>query len=417
MKWNTLVLMPSSTLPEHTARPLATKRPGSQSSLRRDNELRILEKLRQGPQTQAILARSTGLSVGTVSNVVKKLINEGHAYTEPTISSGRRALNVVLESQSVAGLGIDFGPQTIRLALTVPGNEILAEICREIPEDQSALELIDHAAKLLDELLTTNELPRSMVSVAAVSIATPINQHTGLPANNTILPQWADIDIAQALRQKLNIPTVVDNDANLAALAESSWGEIPGVQQMFYVKLHEGIGAGLIFDGKLYYGHTGVTGEIGHAPLDESGPPCRCGNRGCLETRASTRVMLERLRDAPDAPKTVEELIAQANKGNHAVLRVVEDTGLAVGRVLGFISSLINPELIVIGGPLAPLGQLLLEAVRRGHARHTTPNTAQSTQITVSSLGSRAEVLGAALMALQHAQQAPLPLTTRTAQG
>lgn len=409
--------MPSSTLNSERLRDLSPQSPGSQSTLRRHNELRIREQLTHGPQTQAMLVRATGLSAGTVSNIVKNLVSEGEAHTEPTTSSGRKALNIVLTTRTFAGLGIDFGLTELRMAIAVPGNTIVAEATRTIPEGQSAAQAIDLAHRMFNDLLNDHEIGRDTVTTAGISIAAPIDQRTGLPASETILPQWAGIDIAKAVGKKLKLHTIVDNDANLAALAESFWGSSPGADHMLYIKLDNGIGAGLIFDGRLHYGHIGITGEIGHATLDDSGLPCRCGNRGCLETQASTRIMLERLRDTPESPNTVEEIISLALAGNHATLRVIEDTGLAIGRVLGFISSLINPELIVIGGPLAPLGDLLLTPVLRGHSRYTTPMIVETTRIVTGSLGARSEVLGAAALALDHAQRNSAPSTTGTRQG
>ena len=392
-------------------------RPGSQSSLRQHNEQRILNQLGTGPKTQAMLVRATGLSAGTVSNVVKRLLAEGSARTEPTTSSGRRALNIVLESESANGLGIDFHRDGIRMAVAAAGQRIIAESSTSTQAPLPAAEAIELAWSMYQQLLENHGLSAESISAVGVSLAAPIDQRTGLPASNTILPQWAGVDVAQAVSARFHLPVHVDNDANLAALGESLWGGHASTQDMIYVKIDAGIGAGLIFNGQLYRGHIGITGEIGHATLDDSGLPCRCGNRGCLETHASTGTMLERLANTPRGPRSVAELLARAADGQHATLRVIDDSGSAVGKVLGFISSLVNPELIVLGGPLAPLGEILLEPVRRGHARYTTPSIVETTLITTSTLGPRAEVLGAAALALHQAQQLARPLSTASLQG
>lgn len=170
-----------------------------------------------------------------------------------------------------------------------------------------------------------------------------------------------------------------------------------------FVKIGSGIGAGLILNGALFYGHVGVTGEIGHATIDEHGPVCRCGNRGCLETVASTTTMSELLSPREPAPLTPDEIVRRALTGSAPVLRVLDDAGLAVGRALGGVANLINPEVIVIGGPLADLGELLLAPIRRGLLRHAVPVIGETTTVAMSALGARAEVLGAAALVFQNA--------------
>ena len=170
-----------------------------------------------------------------------------------------------------------------------------------------------------------------------------------------------------------------------------------------FLKIGSGIGAGLILNGAPYYGNVGITGEIGHATIHEQGLVCRCGNRGCLETIASTTTMIELLSRGEDRPLTPADIVRKALARDSATLRVVDDAGLAVGRALGNVANLINPEVIVVGGPLAGLGNLLLDPIRRGLVRHAVPVIGETTTLTMSSLGDRAEALGAAALVFQYA--------------
>jgi len=130
---------------------------------------------------------------------------------------------------------------------------------------------------------------------------------------------------------------------------------------------------------------------------------CRCGNRGCLETIASTTTMIELLGRGQEKLLTPQDIVRNCLAGDSATQRVVDDAGLAVGRALGNVSNLINPEVIVVGGPLAGLGDLLLDPIRRGLVRHAVPVVGETTHLAMSSLGARAEALGAAALVFQHA--------------
>lgn len=378
--------------------------PGSQSALRLQNQQLIIESLiGSGPQTQAELARRTGLSTATVSNIVRTLTDQGLATTSPTTSSGRRALQVSLDAQGAVAVGIDFGRRHVRVVLATLGYRVLQEESVPLPMGHRAEEGLETAANLLDNLLDKAKVARSALLGAGVGIPGPIDRRTGTVIDGAILPEWVGLSLPDALGQALEMPVFVDNDANLGALAQVTWGPHTGVDNLVFIKIGSGIGTGLIINGSLYYGNVGITGEIGHSTITDHGLICRCGNRGCLETVASTSVMIELLSRGLSRPVRTDDIVQLALDGHHAALRVIDDAGAAIGRALAGVANLINPEVIVVGGPLSPLGNLLLEPVRRGLLRHTVPLVGQTTALAMSSLGDRAEALGAAALVLQKA--------------
>jgi predicted NBD/HSP70 family sugar kinase len=378
------------------------RNPGSQSALRQLNQQRIIECLLNGPSTQAELARQTGLSTATVSNIVRIMLDKGLASTEPTTSSGRRALSVRLNSNGAIAVGIDFGRRHLRVVLASLSYHVIAEESVLLPLGHRAEEGIRTAMELLEKLLAESGVERAAVVGAGVGIPGPIDRRTGTVAQGAILPEWVGINILQYLEDTLNFPVFVDNDANLGALSEVTWGPHGGISNLMFMKIGSGIGAGLILNGAPYYGNVGITGEIGHATIHEHGLICRCGNRGCLETIASTTTMIELLGRGEDKPLAPEDIVRKALQRDSATLRVIDDAGLAVGRALGNVANLINPEVIVVGGPLADLGNLLLDPIRRGLVRHAVPVIGETTTLTMSSLGNRAEALGAAALVFQH---------------
>ncbi|YAL83363.1 ROK family transcriptional regulator [Dermacoccaceae bacterium W4C1] len=377
-----------------------TGSPGSQTALRERNRRAVLHALVSGPCTQADLGRHTGLSGATISNIVRALTEDGAVITEPTTSSGRRAVEVRLNIPQIVVAGIDIGRRHVRVVLSTPGYEILGERVIDLPLGHAADVGMDAAVGVYQELLAENGIDPASVAGAGVGLPGPIESATGVVLDGTILPEWVGIDVATELQRRLGVPTLVDNDANLGARAEVTWGSWQGVEDLIFVKVGTGVGAGLIVDGALHYGAQGIAGEIGHTTVDERGVTCRCGNRGCLETYASTTVMIEALRASREILRT-QDIVDGAREGDPPTLRVLDDAGFALGRVVATLANFMNPQVVVIGGPLSETGQALLGPVHRGFVKHAIPATATQTRVVVSDLGDRAEALGAVALLLQ----------------
>lgn len=376
------------------------RNPGSQSALRTLNQQRIADTLRSsGPSTQAELARQTGLSTATISNIVRVMATAGLVETEPTTSSGRRALLVRLRDSSAVTVGIDFGRRHLRIVIATLGYSVIAEQNVELPLGHRAEDGIDRAAELLASMLAEHSIAATSVLGVGVGIPGPIDRRRGRVVQGAILPEWVGIELTD-LEERLHLPVSFDNDANLGALAEVTWGPHSEVENLVFVKIGSGIGSGLILNGTPFYGSLGVTGEIGHDTISDNGVVCHCGNRGCLETVASLSVMLQLLSRAGIV--RIPDIVQRAREGDSATLRVLDDAGLAIGRALASVANLINPDVIVIGGPLADLGELFLAPIKRGLVRHAVPSVGEMTTIVMSSLGEKAEALGAAALVLRE---------------
>ncbi|KQO01770.1 MULTISPECIES: ROK family transcriptional regulator [unclassified Arthrobacter] len=383
-------------------------KPGSQSALREQNQQRVIAALMSGgPQTQAELSRQTGLSTATVSNIVKVMAATGIVSTAPTTSSGRRALSVILNDNGQVAAGIDIGRRHLRVVLASPNYRVLQEASVALPLGHSAVDGLTAASDLLDSLLENGGIRRRALLGAGIGIPGPIDRRTGTVVQGAILPEWVGINIHETFSERLRVPVFIDNDANLGALAQVTWGPHSAVDNLMFMKVGSGIGAGLVLNGSLYYGNVGVTGELGHTTINEQGVICRCGNRGCLETVASTSTMIELLGRGSNETVDTQRIIDWVLAGDTAALRVIDDAGVAIGRALAHMANLINPETIVIGGPLTGLGEILLEPVRRGLARHAVPIIGDTTNVCMSSLGDRAEALGAAAVVLAQQGLAP----------
>ncbi|MEU9376798.1 ROK family transcriptional regulator [Streptomyces sp. NPDC048255] len=377
--------------------------PGSQSSLHRANLERVVRAVRlAGSLTQAEIARATGLSAATVSNIVRELKDGGTVEVTDTSAGGRRARSVSLSGDAGIVIGVDFGHAHLRVAVGNLAHQVLAEESEPLDVDDSWAEGFDRAEALVGRLIAGIGVGLEKVIGVGLGVPGPIDVESGTLGSTAILPGWAGINPRQELSQRLGVPVYVDNDANLGALGELVWGSGRGVKDLAYIKVASGVGAGLVINGQIYRGPGGTAGEIGHITLDESGPVCRCGNRGCLETFAAARYVLPLLQGTHGPELTMERVVELARGGDPGCRRVITDVGRHVGSGVASLCNLLNPSRVVLGGSLADAGELVLAPIRESVGRYAIPSAARQLSVLTGSLGGRAEVLGALALVLSE---------------
>jgi predicted NBD/HSP70 family sugar kinase len=231
-----------------------------------------------------------------------------------------------------------------------------------------------------------------------------------------ILPGWEGLAVAAEMSRRLgDLPVHLDNDANLGALAEVTLGAARDARNALYVMVSSGIGAGLIVDGRPYRGGGGMAGEIGHVLVDETGPICRCGNRGCLETYISGPAISDLLRRSRGEDLNIADVVRLAHGGDAGCQRAIADAGRVLGRAVAAICNVLNPDTVVVGGDLGEAGDLLLDPMREAVGRYAIAPAAEDARVVAGVLGERAQVLGALALALlqsEHlaARLAPHPI-------
>ncbi|GAA2358592.1 ROK family transcriptional regulator [Streptomyces cuspidosporus] len=382
---------------------MGVETPGSQSSLHRANLERVVRAVRMaGSLTQAEIARTTGLSAATVSNIVRELKDGGTVEVTPTSAGGRRARSVSLSGDAGIVVGVDFGHTHLRVAIGNLAHQVLAEESEPLDVDASASQGLDRAEHLVSRLIAATGISQEKVVGVGLGVPAPIDVETGTLGSTAILPGWAGTNPRDDLAERLGVPVHVDNDANLGALGELVWGAGRGVADLAYIKVADGVGAGLVISGQIYRGPGGTAGEIGHITLDESGPVCRCGNRGCLETFTAARYVLPLLYSSHGADLTVERMVQLARDGDPGCRRVIADVGRHIGSGVANLCNLINPSRVVLGGHLAEAGELVLGPIRESVARYAIPSAARRLSVMPGALGGRAEVLGALALVLSE---------------
>jgi len=379
---------------------------GSLEGLRSVNRSRVIDALRtSGTSSRADIARTTGLSRSTVSSLVADLLGEGLVVERIDLgrerANGRPPVLLALDPSAGLVLGIAFGHSHLRVALADLASEVIGERRREIDVDREALAGLDAAADMAAELLEEAGVGRDRIIGAGMGLSGPIDHASGRVHSREILPGWYGVDAQSEMSERLGVPVRLENDANLGALAEAAFGAGRGARNLVYLMISSGIGAGLLLDGHLFRGSAGMAGEFGHVLVDEDGPLCRCGNRGCLETFAAGPPLAELVSRARGETVSIEAMLALAAGGDPGARRVLEDAGRVTGRSIANLCNLLNPELVVVGGRLAQAGDLLLEPLRESVRRYAIPAAADALSVVPGVLGERAEVLGALSLVIQ----------------
>ena len=376
--------------------------PGSQTSLREANRARIVDSLKHhGHLTQVELAGATGLSPATVSNIVKELAASGVLHTTVGSRSGRRAIEVTLARQLGLVAGLHFSARHLRIAISDIGRTVVAENHVPLALEHKYDRELDRAALLLSDMVETVNATLGDILAVGVAIPAAVEIDTGFISTPGLMKGWKGVPVAEEFENRIQRPVFLDNEANLGGLAELRAGAARGSRGAAYIRVGHSISAGLLFDGQLFRGVTGKAGQIGHVTIDENGPICHCGSRGCLDTLAGGPALLELFRGDPGMQR-VRDLLLRAESGDASAKRVIADAGRHIGIAAASLCNLFDPELLVIGGELAQAGETLLSPMRHALERSALASSDGVPAIVQAELGDRAELLGCLALAIDH---------------
>ncbi len=354
-----------------------------------------------GHLTQVELAGATGLSPATVSNIVKELSASGVLNTEVALRSGRRAIEVTLARQLGLVAGLHFSSRHLRIAISDIGRTVVSENHVPLALEHRHDSELNRAALLLTDMVESVNASMSDILAVGVALPAPIDARTGMVSTPGLLRGWENVAVAEALSNRIQRPVFVDNEANLGGLAEFRSGAARGARGAAYIRVGHSISAGLLIDGTIFRGVTGKAGQIGHVTIDENGPICRCGSRGCLDTLAGGPALLELFRDDPGMQR-VRDLLLRAEGGDASARRVIADAGRHIGVAAASLCNLIDPERLVIGGELAQAGETLLAPLRHALERSALAGLGGIPEVVQGELGDRAELLGCLALAIDH---------------
>ncbi|GAA4156054.1 ROK family transcriptional regulator [Leifsonia shinshuensis] len=364
--------------------------PGAVTNSRRSaNVNRLLDTLRtEGPSSQAQLARTLNVSAATVNAIVRDLKKHGTVEIRPI--NGREGV-VTLVTGSGTYVTIEIADHSIRGAAYAFSHQERVE--KRIDGDST----IEAALELISDLAEAVGTTAHAIDGLAVAVQAPIERATGAiaPWCNSRLPAWAGVDISAAFRRALDVPVLVDNDANFAALAEWTWGAGRGAEDLLYVRASEGVGGGVVINGSIYQGGSGMAGDLGHIAVDPGGDVCYCGSRGCLTTLISERAIVSAVRTSPGIKRTLTEVIAAARAGDAACQRVLAEAGAYLGRALANAAKILGPSLIAVGGELGEAGPIVFDALLSSVELSSLRSSENATRFVVGEIDESASLQGA----------------------
>ncbi len=292
-------------------------------------------------------------------------------------------------------LAIDLGGTKITAAVADETGKTIVRKTISTEAHKGKKAVLDNLVGLGKELIKTAGLKSAQISMIGIGAPGPVLPAEGIVVEAPNLPGWDRVPLKELMEEAFKRPVLVQNDANAAALAENLMGAGKGAQNMIYITVSTGIGGGLIINGKLYEGSRGTAGEVGHMIIKENGPLCSCGARGCLEALASGTAlgkMGEKIFNRKiDAVEIEKMAIAGDRKAQELIKIVANYLGVGVSNLV----NLLNPEVIVIGGGMSNLGNLLLEPVRKYVYENALVMSSQNVKIVKAKFGKDAGIQGA----------------------
>lgn len=364
----------------------------------------LLNLIRTGrARTRGELGEVTGLARSTVAQRIDTLIDAGLVVEVGGAPSTGGRPPSLLGFNADAGLilAADLGATHSRIAVCNLLAESLAETTAEIDINSGPDAVLGWVEETFDGLLAAIRRSPSEVRGIGIGVPGPVDYAHGVAVNPPIMAGWHMHPIKEGFSGRYGAPVLVDNDVNIMALGEY-WVMEPKVDDFVFVKVGTGIGSGLILGGVLHRGANGAAGDIGHVRATPDDVVCRCGNNGCLEASAGGAALAARLRDSGLDATGGRDVVRLVEKGNEEATRAVRQAGRLIGQALASMVNLLNPSLIMIGGDLARAEQQLLAGIREVVYQRSTTLSTTDLSITVSSLGDRAGIIGAAAMAIDH---------------
>jgi len=303
---------------------------------------------------------------------------------------------------------VDLGASKILSVIAEADGRRLGEDWRATDAEEGPERALERIVDSLEKALAEAAVQRSDLAAVGVCSPGPCDTEAGVLKWGPNLPAWRDVPISRYLEDRLGVPARLENDGSAAAVGEHVYGAGRGCQHMIYITVSTGIGGGLIIDGRLYRGATGVAGELGHMTIDPDGPRCGCGNHGCLEALASGTAIAARgeelvarggspllARLAQEEGELTAETVSQAaDQGDVACQGIIRQAGCYLGIGLASYLNIFNPQIIVIGGGLSKVGEPLLGPARAEMEARAFPEAVKAVQLKPAELGDYAGVMG-----------------------
>ena len=291
-------------------------------------------------------------------------------------------------------VGVDVGGTNVRSALVNERGEVLLRARQPTRAGGGVGVVLGQLSTAIEEVLVGAGNAR--VEGIGLASAGIIDMGRGVVTASPNIPEFQDLPIRERIEKRFGLPTLLLNDASAAALGEHTFGAGRGFHHLLYLTISTGIGGGIIADDRLYLGAQGAAGEVGHQVIEAKGPRCHCGSRGCLEALASGWAIAREAKRRLKKRMTAEMVHRAAREGDPLAREVIERAGEYLGIGLANLVNLFNPELLILGGGVAKMGELLLGPAERALRQRAFALPAGIVKMVPPALGDDPGLLGVA---------------------
>lgn len=376
---------------------------------------RILTLLHsQGATSAPELSKLLKISLPTCILLLNDLIAQGYVkyFGIGESSGGRKPSLFGLPEDSFYVISCDFARFNASMVICDCYNNFATPVL-SLDTHMDDPELVDKLYQAAQQLMQENGIPNKNVYGVGVDMPGLIDSKTGV--NYTIKDKKYQ-NIRRDLQKKFNKLVYVDNDARMHAYGEYHFGTFKGCKNSIFIHWSWGLGLGIFLNGQLYSGNNGFAGELSHIPMVENGDLCICGKRGCLETIASSNTIINRVKEGflnnevsslinrfKNHPENVtpEDVIKSAREGDEFCISILHEIGIAMGKGLSYIIQLLNPEVIVLSGPLSKANQYVLSPIQQSLNRLCLEKISVNSKVVISNLGDQSALLGTSEMVFQ----------------
>ena len=367
--------------------------------------------INEGDYSIADLSKELNTSIPTITKLVGELIEDGFLEDlgKQGTNGGRRPSIYGLNPAAGYFVGVDIRRKFISYAVTDFKGTLLYFLEMDDFSVQNSEESFREMCRHIKTQLTGNGIDPERVLAYGFNLTGRVNNETGYCFTYFL---GEDKPIAGVLENEMGRPVFVENDSRAMTYGEYLCGVANNETNMLFINVGWGLGMGMILDGKLSYGKSGFSGEIGHFPLLNNNQICHCGKIGCLETGASGsaihRIFMEKLQAGRSSTLSeaynkgeyihIEDILEAANEEDVLAIEVVEEIGSTLGRAIAGLINIFNPELIVIGGNVAQTKEYLLLPIKSAVQKHSLNIINSDTTIKFSKLGKKAGAIGSCLL-------------------
>ena len=304
-------------------------------------------------------------------------------------------------------IGIDLGATNIKAGTVGPDGKVLFRTRLTTDAEKGPENVADRMAEAAQQCVENVEGGKEGVAGIGIGSPGPLELESGVVVFAPNMAGWDNVPLRDMIEERTGLPCTLDNDGNVAALAEQWVGAGRGAGSLVIFTLGTGIGGGIVLDGKIWHGFGGVAAEIGHMSINPDGPVCGCGNKGCIEVYASATAMVRRMREAIAGGRsttlaargdelTARDIYEAALAGDEAARENMDMTGIYLGVTITSIMHLLNPEVIVFSGGVTAAGQMLMAPILRTVEERAMESSRRGVKVCFAELGEDAGVIGAA---------------------